>query len=92
MKCCQEKSSPSFGYLNELQIGDRIMIHANGWVYIYQIQENRLISPTSISTLFRHEEHDWVTLVTCEDWNADIGKFIKRRIVRAALVSAIPEK
>ncbi|HRJ58852.1 MAG TPA: sortase, partial [Anaerolineales bacterium] len=82
----------SFAYIRELKAGDKFMIHANGMVYVYQIQENRLISPSRVSTLFRHEKHDWVTLVTCENWNDDLGKFIQRRIVRAVLVSVIPNQ
>ncbi|GJQ35093.1 MAG: hypothetical protein JETCAE01_11030 [Anaerolineaceae bacterium] len=82
----------SFGFIKDLKIGDKFMIHSNGLVYVYQIQQNRLISASSTSALFRHEEYDWVTLVTCEKWNDYIGKFVQRRIVRAALVSVVAEK
>ena len=82
----------SFGFIKDLTIGDKVMIHYNGLVYVYQIQQNRLISASSTSALFRHEEHNWITLVTCENWNNDLGMFVQRRIVRAALVSVIPEE
>jgi len=82
----------SFGYIRELKVGDKIKIHSNGMIYVYQVKENRLILPSSIKTLFKHEDYSWITLVTCENFNADLGKFISRRMVRAVLISVIPEK
>ena len=82
----------SFAYIKDLKIGETFKIHANGLVFIYQVQENRLLAPTGLSALFKHEEYDWVTLVTCENWNKDLMKFTQRRIVRASLISVILEK
>jgi LPXTG-site transpeptidase (sortase) family protein len=82
----------TFGYIRELSIGDKIMIHSNGQVYVYQVKDNRLIQPSSIEALFKHEDYSWITLVTCENFNADLGKFTSRRMVRAVLISVIPDK
>ena len=82
----------SFGYIKELKADDMVMIHSNGFVYIYQVRQNRLIAPTSLTALFKHENYDWITLVTCENYNEDNGKFTSRRIVRAVLISVVPEK
>ena len=56
------------------------------------MQENRKLLPTSISTVFKHEDYDWITLVTCEDYNTGTGLYQYRRMVRAILISIIPEK
>lgn len=82
----------SFGYIGELSMGDKVMIHSNGLIYIYQIKENRLISPLSIDTLFKHQDYSWLTMVTCENYNDDLGKYTSRRMVRAVLISVIPEQ
>jgi LPXTG-site transpeptidase (sortase) family protein len=56
------------------------------------VEENRKIQPTNISTVFKHEEYNWVTLVTCEDYNIKAKTYNYRRMVRAVLISVIPEK
>jgi LPXTG-site transpeptidase (sortase) family protein len=82
----------SFGYIKDLVLGDKIMIHSYNQVFVYQIQENKLLAPSNVSALFKHENYDWVTLVTCENYNKDLGKFVSRRVVRAVLISVISEK
>ncbi|MFZ5886998.1 MAG: hypothetical protein ACOYYF_05965 [Chloroflexota bacterium] len=36
--------------------------------------------------VFKHEELDWVTLLTCEGYNPLMGNYLFRRMVRAVLV------
>jgi LPXTG-site transpeptidase (sortase) family protein len=81
-----------FSDIKGMQFGQKIYIHANGQVYVYQVQENKKILPTNISAAFKHEEYSWITLVTCEDYNAESGLYKYRRMVRAVLISVIPEK
>jgi LPXTG-site transpeptidase (sortase) family protein len=75
-----------------MQLGQNIYIHVNGQVYVYQVQENSKIASNSITSMFKHEEDSWITLVTCEDYNAKTGVYSSRRMVRAVLISVIPEK
>ncbi len=82
----------SFGYIREIAVGEKIIIHSNGMIYIYQVKENRLILPSSIESLFKHQDYSWITLVTCENYNEDLGKYTSRRMVRAVLISIMPEK
>ena len=79
-----------FSDIKGMQYGDKIYIHAYGKIYIYQVQENRKLAPTNIATVFRHEEYNWVTLVTCEDYDAGTGLYKYRRMVRAVLISVVP--
>jgi hypothetical protein len=34
-------------------------------IYIYEVRENRTVSPSNIS-VFKHEEDSWLTLITCK--------------------------
>ena len=80
-----------FANIKDLQIGDRVMIHMDGYVYVYEVQENRELLPSNLSAVFQHEDYNWVTLVTCEDYNLQRQSYNYRRIVRAILVSIVPE-
>jgi LPXTG-site transpeptidase (sortase) family protein len=79
-----------FSDIHGLKENDVIYIHAYGKIYIYQVQENRKISPANISTVFKHQKYSWITLVTCEDYDAKTGVYKYRRMVRAVLISVVP--
>ena len=85
------KNLGPFSDIKGLKLGDRILLHAYGKTYVYAVQENAKISPNDISTAFKHEEYSWITLVTCEDFNAKIEQYAHRRMVRAVLISVVPE-
>ena len=86
------KNIGPFSDIKGMTVGQNIYIHVNGQVYVYQVQENSKISSTSITSVFKHEEDSWLTLVTCEDFNAKTGLYSSRRLVRAVLISVIFEK
>jgi len=75
-----------FFKLNTLRYADLIKIHAWGQVYVYQVRENELISPTSANTAFQHETLSWVTLLTCEGYDNLQKQYTYRRMVRAVLI------
>ena len=77
--------------IKSLQHGDIVRIHAWGQVYVYEVRETRLVSPLQISKVFQHESYDWLTLVTCEDWNLGSSSYNYRRMVRAVLVDVSAE-
>ncbi|MBK8782301.1 MAG: sortase [Anaerolineales bacterium] len=85
------KNLGPFSDIKGMTVGQNIYIHVNGQTYVYQVQESRKISQTSIDTMFKHEEDSWITLVTCEDYNAKTGVYASRRMVRAVLISVIPQ-
>jgi len=86
------KNLGPFSDIKGLQPGQQIYIHAYGQTYVYQVQENTKILPSNISAAFKHEENSWITLVTCEDYNAKTELYSHRRMVRAVLISVISEK
>jgi LPXTG-site transpeptidase (sortase) family protein len=75
-----------FAGIKNLKYGDRFAIHAFGQTYIYEVRENTWVWGNSVSKVFKHEDYDWVTLLTCEGYNPLTGKYLFRRMVRAVLM------
>ena len=77
-----------FADLKTLRYGDIIEIHAWGQVYVYEVRESKLLGANaSARSLFRHEETDVLTLLTCEGYNPLGGEYLFRRAVKAVLVN-----
>ena len=75
--------------LKELQYGDLIKIYSGNNIYVYEVQDTRLYTANSITAVMRHEDLDWVTLITCENYQKNNGTYSSRRVVRAVLVQVI---
>lgn len=75
-----------FANLKSLQYGEQIYIHAFGMTYVYEVRENTQLLPTQVGRALQHEDYDWVTLLTCEKYDAEDGDYELRRMVRAVLV------
>jgi LPXTG-site transpeptidase (sortase) family protein len=84
------KPGPFVG-LGTLKWGDKIIVHAYGSVYTYEVRENRIINPTDTSIL-KHEDDAWLTLITCKTYNEATSTYSNRIAVRAALVSVQADK
>ncbi|MBN1263901.1 MAG: sortase [Anaerolineales bacterium] len=77
-----------FANLGSLQWGDQITIHANGYVYTYEVRfiRNRA-APFDTGVVTQHEEYDWITLLTCRDYDVHSNTYRNRTVVRAVLVA-----
>ena len=75
-----------FSDLKALQYGDLVEIEAWGQTYVYEVRENNLVRMSSFNSVMKTEELDWVTLITCEDYNEATGMYTYRRVVRAVLI------
>ncbi|MBI9050988.1 MAG: sortase [Anaerolineaceae bacterium] len=75
-----------FYNLKTLGYGDQFTIHAWGQTYTYEVRQNKLVSDRNIRSVMRHEELDWITLVTCESYNTNAQTYPFRRVVRAVLI------
>ncbi len=73
--------------LKKLRYGVLIQIKAWGMTHTYEVRENRLLLPNQVDRVFQHKTYDWVTLVTCEDYQLPWGTYSFRRMVRAILVN-----
>jgi len=81
-----------FYNLKKLSYGDQIKVHAFGQVYLYEVRQSERVAPNNVSIALQHEEKAWLTLITCEDYKVLFQTYNYRRVVRAVLVSVLPEK
>jgi LPXTG-site transpeptidase (sortase) family protein len=75
--------------LHKLSWGDQIIVHAYGQRYIYEVRDNRKVSPRA--NVFQHEDYPWLTLITCQGYQEDSDSYRYRVIVRAVQVKVEPE-
>ena len=75
-----------FARLNDLRYGDKIEVRIANQVYTYEVTENRRIKPEQIDLAFQSKSSSWLTLVTCEGYDAKTAAYSARRLVRAVLV------
>ena len=76
--------------IRQLVWGDIVILHANGFRYEYYVRENLLVPDEDISPL-KHEEYDWLALITCEGYNQMHDRYDWRRVVRAVLIAVEAE-
>ncbi len=79
-----------FVNLYTLEWGDKVIIHANGKRYIYEVRAVKQVKPNDISVL-GHKDRDWVTLITCEGFDEKTDTYRWRLVVQAVLVKVEPE-
>jgi len=77
--------------LKNLGYGDTIVVHAYGWAYTYEVRETATVAPNAVRGVIRHEDNPWVTLITCEEYDAGSAEYSSRRVVRAVLVNLVEE-
>ncbi|MGA2504173.1 MAG: sortase [Anaerolineales bacterium] len=75
-----------FAKLNTLWWGDKVIIHASGAQYIYEVRSVQQSSPGNSAAMMKHEDLPWVTLVTCRAYNVSSNSYLYRILVRAVLV------
>ncbi|WP_299029038.1 sortase, partial [uncultured Thermanaerothrix sp.] len=78
-----------FFNLHTLMWGDTVIIHFGKQRYIYEVRQVQRIRPEDLSVL-RHEEHPWLTLLTCQGYQEAQNKYQWRIAVRAVLIKIIP--
>jgi LPXTG-site transpeptidase (sortase) family protein len=74
-----------FVNLQNMKYGDKIIVHAYGQKYTFEVQSNQVVKPDDASVI-KHEEKPWLTLVTCKDYDEKTKTYQNRVVVRAALV------
>ena len=76
-----------FARLKDLKYDEPIIIHNNGQRYTYVVRMNSTVSAKDSYWLNKHEELDWVTLLTCEQYDEKTKTYLMRQVVRAVLQS-----
>jgi LPXTG-site transpeptidase (sortase) family protein len=74
-----------FLYINNLWWGDKVIVHAWGAQYVYEVRSAVQVGPGSVSAMMKHEELPWVTLVTCRGYNQATDSYTYRVLIRAVL-------
>ncbi|MCC6501452.1 MAG: sortase [Anaerolineales bacterium] len=80
-----------FMNLDKLKYGDKIIIHAFGERYIFEVRTNAVVNPSD-TTVLKHEESSWLTLMTCKEYDEQTNTYKRRVIVRAALMKVEADK
>lgn len=75
-----------FQGLEKLRWGDRISIYAYGQKYTYEVRSVSFVYPDNTHHLTKHEEYDWITLVTCYGYDDLADSYRWRVVARAVLV------
>jgi LPXTG-site transpeptidase (sortase) family protein len=75
-----------FVNIKSLKYGDKILIHSGNLTYVYEVRENKQLDSDDFKIVFKHEELDWITLLTCEDFDPALSEYVHRRMVRAVLI------
>jgi LPXTG-site transpeptidase (sortase) family protein len=78
-----------FYTLAALAVGEEILIYTEQNVYTYKVREQILVEETDLSVV-APTENSQLTLVTCDEWNAQMRLYLKRRILFADLVEVRP--
>jgi LPXTG-site transpeptidase (sortase) family protein len=79
-----------FVNLYTLKYGEKVIVHAYGQKYSFEVRSNETVEPNN-SSAFKHEERPWLTLVTCKEYDEKTNSYRKRVVIRAVLVSVTAE-
>jgi LPXTG-site transpeptidase (sortase) family protein len=80
------KAGP-FALLQNLKYGETIVIHFGGLKYTYAIRANLSVAADDTYWLTKHEKLDWITLITCQQYDEVTKSYRQRRVVRAVLLN-----
>ncbi len=72
--------------IGKLRYGDRLVVHAFGKEYTYEVRSVRTIKSYETATALKHQDRSWITLLTCKGFNEDTGGYDLRTIARAVLI------
>jgi LPXTG-site transpeptidase (sortase) family protein len=76
-----------FVNIKDLKYGDQIIVHLYGEKYIFEVRSSSVVLPSSTDFAFEHlYGHAYLTLITCQSYQALSDSYLFRRIVRAVLV------
>ena len=78
-----------FSRLKALGVGEYIFVINAGYRYTYKVVSNAYISPHDASVM-KHEDQPFLTLITCDTYDEKTGVYLRRVVVRAALIDVRP--
>ncbi len=78
-----------FSRLKALGVGEYIFVIHAGYRYTYKVESNAYVSPHDASVM-KHEDKSFLTLITCDTYDEKTGTYLRRVVVRAALIDVRP--
>ena len=78
-----------FRHLDELPLGEVVILYTEKNVYTYQVRESRITDDGDMSVTMPTNSPQ-ISLITCTDWDDDSHTYLNRLIVIADLVRAEP--
>ncbi len=75
-----------FRYINTLWWGDKVIVHAWGAKYVYEVRSVIQVGPGNTTAMMKHETLPWITLVTCRGYDQASDSYKYRVLVRAVLI------
>ena len=79
-----------FVNLHLLKWGDKVLVHAYGKVYTYEVRSVERVAPSQLNAL-RHEQESTLTLITCQGFDESKDAYTWRVVVKAVLVGVVLE-
>jgi len=74
-----------FRNLGKLFWGNQVILHAEGYRYVYEVREQRTVLPRDLS-VFKQDGYTWMTLLTCDGYVPWLDTYNYRLAVRAVLL------
>jgi LPXTG-site transpeptidase (sortase) family protein len=74
-----------FYRLKALGVGEYIFVYSAGYRFTYKVVSNAVVEPDD-TTVMKHEEQPYLTLITCDSYDAETGTYLHRVAVHAVLV------
>jgi LPXTG-site transpeptidase (sortase) family protein len=80
-----------FAGIKDLKYDEPVIIHNHGMVYTYGVRMNATVEANNSYWINKHEDLDWVTLITCEQYDEHTHSYRYRQVVRAVLINVEKE-
>jgi len=71
-----------FNRLDEVAIGDEIVVQAGGSTYTYEVYETLIVEPDDLSVLRGSSDHQVLTLITCTPLYTSTHRLIVHAVVK----------
>ncbi len=79
-------SNGPFAAIDQLQWGDEIILQLDGVDFVYEVRAIYTIHPRNLDILEKSDGYAWLTLITCTQYDENIGIFKQRVVIEAVRV------
>jgi LPXTG-site transpeptidase (sortase) family protein len=80
------KAGP-FANLKNVPYGAQIIVHLYDQQYVFEVSNKHLVRPDTTAFAFQHlEDYSYLTLITCQGYDAATDSYRYRRLIRSVLV------